>query len=310
MEKQWDIFGIGTAAVDDLIFIDHFPMPDSKMPVREVQRHGGGQTATALVAAARHRAKTAFCACLDDDDLSRFTLETLQLEGVNCSTVFHIPGSRPVHSIILVETHTGTRTILFDNQHHQEPYPESIKPEWIAQSKVVFFDQNAPRAGLFAARLAKELMIPVIADLEKIDLPDMDAVLANIDHLIVSSTFAAALTRETKISGMMQKLILPERAATIITCGKDGCWFSERDSRIRHFPAYQVNAVDTTGCGDVFHGVYAAAIVRGETVVQAVSVASAAAALKTSQPGGRAGIPDLETARLLVRRNIIHSSTI
>jgi sulfofructose kinase len=50
--------------------------------------------------------------------------------------------------------------------------------------------------------------------------------------------------------------------------------------------------VDTTGCGDVFHGAYAACIARGERVDMAIQVASAAAGLKATQPGGRRGIPD------------------
>lgn len=304
METRWDIFGIGTASVDDVLFVDQFPTPDSKMPVRAVERHGGGQTATALVAASRHGLRTAFCACLDDDDLSQFTLQALLSEGVDCSSVFHIPGSRPVHSIVIVEPATGSRTILYNPHDLKEPSPENVHPEWIAQSRVVFFDQNMPRAGLFAARLAKQYGIPVVADLEKFEIPGFADILANIDHLIVSSTFAANYSGQKTISAMMNSLAAPSRTATVITCGHEGCWYAERDRTMQHFPAFKVDVVDTTGCGDVFHGAYAAAIVRGEPVTQAVEIASATAALKTLRPGGRSGIPDLETARRLVRGKI------
>ncbi len=50
--------------------------------------------------------------------------------------------------------------------------------------------------------------------------------------------------------------------------------------------------VDTTGCGDVFHGAYAAAIARGAGTRAAIRLASAAAGMKATRPGGRAGIPD------------------
>jgi sulfofructose kinase len=50
--------------------------------------------------------------------------------------------------------------------------------------------------------------------------------------------------------------------------------------------------VDTTGCGDVFHGAYAACIAQGESVDTTVRIATAAAGIKATQPGGRAGIPD------------------
>jgi sulfofructose kinase len=79
-----------------------------------------------------------------------------------------------------------------------------------------------------------------------------------------------------------------------VTAGAQGCWYSERGGAVNHFPAFQVNAVDTNGCGDVFHGAYAACIAQGESVAQAIQVATAAAGIKATQPGGRAGIPNRE----------------
>jgi sulfofructose kinase len=59
-------------------------------------------------------------------------------------------------------------------------------------------------------------------------------------------------------------------------------------------PAFAVDVVDTTGCGDVFHGVYAAALAEGLPLEKRVKLASAAAALKAMQPGGQRGIPRRE----------------
>ena len=53
--------GLGVTAVDDLLYVDHFPRPDTKIPVRETRRQGGGLAATALVAAARQGARAAYC---------------------------------------------------------------------------------------------------------------------------------------------------------------------------------------------------------------------------------------------------------
>jgi sulfofructose kinase len=69
----------------------------------------------------------------------------------------------------------------------------------------------------------------------------------------------------------------------------------------RH-PAYAVDAIDTTGAGDVFHGAYALAIGARLPAADAMSFASAAAALKCTRPGGRAGIPTLEDC-LAFQRN-------
>ena len=77
--------------------------------------------------------------------------------------------------------------------------------------------------------------------------------------------------------------------------GEEGCWYaSDREPTIcYHQPALRVEVVDTIGCGDVFHGAYAAALVRGQTVPEAVRFASVAASLKATRHGGQAGIPTL-----------------
>lgn len=292
-DKRWDIFGVGTAAVDDLLYVDHFPQPDEKIPVRAKQRQGGGQTATALVAASRQGARTAYCGQLGDDDLSEYSLRELEREGVDCSPVLRTPECRPYHSVVIVDAGAGSRTILYHNEGVREPEPDAIRPAWIQSSRLVFIDQNAPRAGLRAACLAREMAIPVVADLERTTLPELDALLAHIDHLIVGSGFARQLTGLSDARDMLASLARPDRAASVVTCGSAGCWFAEYAGPARYYPAFPVQVMDTTGCGDVFHGAYAAAITRGEDVQRAVEVASASAAIKATQPGGRSGIPTL-----------------
>jgi sugar/nucleoside kinase (ribokinase family) len=73
----------------------------------------------------------------------------------------------------------------------------------------------------------------------------------------------------------------------VVTCGSDGCWYLSGEAALRplHQAAFAVEAVDTTGCGDVFHGAYAAALVDGLDVPAAVRFASAAAALKATARG-------------------------
>jgi sulfofructose kinase len=65
-------------------------------------------------------------------------------------------------------------------------------------------------------------------------------------------------------------------------------------------PGHSIKVVDTTGCGDVFHGAYALAIARGRSVRDAAEYANAAAALAATRTGGREGIPSSgELARFM-----------
>jgi sulfofructose kinase len=293
MNKRWDIIGIGVVAVDDLLYLDHFPQPNEKIVVKMAQRQGGGLTGTALVAAARQGAKAAYCGRLGNDALSLFSLQELDREGVDTSPSQFCVGNKPPHSIILVDTSCGSRTIISNLEGFSEPDCMVITEDLIVSSRVLFIDYLSHQAGLQAASLARAHGIPVVADLELASLPEVDSFLSVVDHLIIGIDLAGAITQEQNAEEMVRKIATPQRAACVVTAGANGCWYSEYGGEVYQFPAYQVNVVDTTGCGDVFHGAYTAALARGEPVSRAVQVASASAAIKATRPGGREGIPDL-----------------
>jgi sugar/nucleoside kinase (ribokinase family) len=84
------------------------------------------------------------------------------------------------------------------------------------------------------------------------------------------------------------------RQAVVVTCGAAGCWY--RDPSLpswatHHFPAPDVDAVDTTGCGDVFHGIYAAALTAGLTMEERLQRATIAAAIKATRYAGLDSLP-------------------
>ena len=103
MKVLWVVLGFGIVAVDDLFYVDRYPVPDTKVPIRAQRRAGGGLTGTALVAAARLGAKAAYGGVLGEDDLSRFTIEELEREGVDCANVLQRQGAGPVHAVIVVD---------------------------------------------------------------------------------------------------------------------------------------------------------------------------------------------------------------
>ncbi len=306
MVKRWDILGIGTAAVDDLLFVRQFPRPDEKIPVQTILRQCGGQTATALVTAARQGARTAFFSRLGEDDLSLISVQELEKEGVDCSLVEHTPGSRPFYAVVIVDATTGSRTILFNGEGVFEPEMNTFDPMLISQSHVILIDHNIPKTALRAAQIAHSLGVPVVADLESATIPGLQELLSLTDHLIVSRNFAVNLTKLGEVTEMLFALHDTRRKATVITCGRQGCWYILQDGRACHIPAFPVQVIDSTGCGDVFHGAYAAAIARDIPINQALLLATASAAIKATQPGGRSGIPNLSNVEQFIKENPIN----
>lgn len=301
--KRWDVLGLGAVTVDDLIYVDQYPQPGTKMLARERRREGGGLTGTALVAAARLGAKSAYFGLLGDDELSRFTLLELEREGVDCSRTLRRGEARPIHSTVIVERSSGQRTILYWNARVIEPEPDEIADDMIAGCQVLLVDHTMARAGLQAARLAHAHRVPVVGDVEKEPEPCVLDLMGQIDHLIVSMHFARRVTGKREPEDIVRELSGPERACCVVTDGERGCWYlRERGGDVHHLPALQVQAVDTTGCGDVFHGAYAACLARGESVHLALQVATVAAGLKATRPGGRSGIPDRATIDQVLAR--------
>jgi sugar/nucleoside kinase (ribokinase family) len=288
-----DVLGLGCVAVDDLLYVPAYPLADAKVRVRWRARQCGGLTGTALVAAERLGARCAFAGVLGDDDESRFVLDCFGREGIDTTTVVHRPEARPIRSTIVVDETRQTRTIFYDLAGSTGADPDAPPAEVITSSRVLFVDHYGVEGMTRAARLARAAGTKVVADLERDDWPGFDDLLALVDHLIVSQDFAAQRTGAADPPEAVRRLWAQGREAVVVTCGAGGCWYrgEHEPAQPRHRPAFAVQVVDTTGCGDVFHGAYAAALAKGQSLEERIRFATAAAALKATRHGGQAGIP-------------------
>jgi ribokinase len=287
----YDVIGFGVVAVDDLVYVDRFPEPDGKMAVLERRREGGGLAGTALVAAARLGARTAWCGVLGEDELSRYSLTELEREGVDVSRVIRRPGADPCASVIIVVKSTGQRSILSGIRGVTPFPPGEIGPELIGKCRVLFVDHTCPATAIRAAGFAREAGIPVVGDVESLGDPGVSELVPLIDHLIVGKECASGHTGVRDPAGMVRALAGSGRACTAVTAGADGVWYSAGTGEVRRVTGHRVAVADTTGCGDVFHGAYAAFLAFGKDVSAAIEAANAAAAIKATKPGGRSGIP-------------------
>ena len=79
----------------------------------------------------------------------------------------------------------------------------------------------------------------------------------------------------------------------VITLGSKGSigWDGEN---LIYQEAFPVEAKDTTGAGDVFHGAYIYGTLQGWTMTECMRFASAVSALKCKEVGAQRGIPRME----------------
>ena len=294
---RFDILGFGAVAVDDLLYVDEYPRADQKVRVRHRQRQCGGLTGTALVAAARLGARAAYVGVLGDDALSRVVAEIFEREGIDLGHCVRRPDARPAHSTIVVEETRKTRTIFSSVDGLIGADPALPEADLIRAASVLLIDHHGLEGTLRAVRIARQSGVGVVADFERDPGPPFAELLGLVDHLIVSERFAREQTGQSEAPAAARALGSPDREAVVVTCGASGCWYASGPpgDEPRHCPAFRVEVIDTTGCGDVFHGAYATALAEGQDLPARVVFASAVAGLKATRRGGQAGIPSRGT---------------
>jgi len=299
----YDILGIGCCALDEIIHVPSWPAADGKILVPGRQRRLGGLTGACLLAAARLGARCAYAACLGTDEASDFAASHLTSQGVDVSHAPRLPDAGVIQSTIIIGDDTGSRNIFFSIEGRIGAHPLLPAEEVIRDSRVLFLDHNGMEGNLRAARIARANGVPIVADLERDSDPLFPALLETVDHLVLCQEMATRLSGSTDPAQAVRTLWNESRAAVIVTCGAGGCWCAAAgDTEVRHYPAFAVRAVDTSGCGDVFHGAYATALARGQPIEERVRFASAAAAVKAAH----AELTSLDDVRALMDLSAVH----
>jgi sugar/nucleoside kinase (ribokinase family) len=290
-----DVLALGAAAVDDLLFVDAYPPPDSKCEIARHERRIGGLAAVALIAAVRMGARAAYAGCLCEEESARFVRLGLQAEGVSVGHIVPRAAALPFRSTIVVDLSTGSRTIMFDASSVYGADAELPAEEVIRSSAVLLVDHVGLAGMARAARIARAAGIPVVADFERAGRPPFDELFELSNHLILPAAFAKSLTGATSSEEAVRALWKQTREAVVVTEGELGSWYASlaEGGRVFHEEAFRVQTRDTTGCGDVFHGVYAAALAKGLPIQDRVRLASATAALTAARGRGASGIPRL-----------------
>lgn len=294
-EPLFDVVGLGVVAVDDLLYVDSFPTSDTKVRAQRGTRRCGGLTGAALVAAARLAARCAYAGCLGTDEHSQFVAKNFNHEGVDISHAPRLPDAAVVHSTIIVAKDSGSRNVFFEDEGIIGAHASLPPEEVICGAKVLFIDHKGMKGNLRAARAARAAGVAIVADFEIDTDPLFQPVLALVDHLVLSHEFARLITGKPGAAEAASSLAKPDRAAVIVTCGAEGCWSVSpaNDGKPVHHPAFEVSAINTVGCGDVFHGAYAASLASGAPLSERIIFASAAAALNAC----RGEIPRLAEVR-------------
>ncbi len=288
--KSFDVVGFGLNSIDYVYVLPVFPSPDSKTEILRYERLPGGQVATALTFLARMGLNTKYIGKVGNDEAGRASLHSFKGESIDISSVLVEQGGRNAFSVILIDQRNGERTVLCGRDKDLDFRKPELKEADVCSGRILHLD-GYDNLALSAAIYCQKRHIPVCADLDTV-VPNCKLLLENIDFLIVSSDFASEFTGISDMESSIGALRHCFNGFLGITLGVRGAAAWIRD-RCIYFPGLNINAVDTTGAGDIFHGAFIFGLLNNWPLSKIMRFANTAAGLSCLHLGARTGIRPL-----------------
>ncbi len=296
------IVGIGANVFDTLYTVPSFPKEDTKMRAVASKTAGGGPVATGLVAASKLGVDTAYIGVLSDDNGGRFLKEDFIKYGVDVGFIEVKSGYRSFASVLWLAEDTTTRTCVFDKGDLPPLELNDEQKNAVKNAEILMVDGNEMDAAVEAAKIAKQNGTRVLYDCGGL-YEGVERLLKHTDIMIPSEEFALGHTGAKTVEDAAKKLYEtynPE--VVVITRGKKGGILFNGENFIE-YPIYPAKVVDSNGSGDVFHGAFAAAIIKGYDFEKCCHFSSAVSAIKCMGVGARESVPDFETVKKYLKEN-------
>ena len=285
-----DVVGFGQCSLDHVVDVEGLPPFGGKERAVGYARLPGGQIATALRACTRLGLSGAYLGSVGEDAAAAEVLAPLAAAGVDLSGVVRVPGAETQLAVILVDRGTGERTVLWHRDPKLSLEGVALDPARIARGRLLLLDAGDPLAAARAARVAREAGRAVVLDADTPG-PGVDDLLRAVDFPVVSREFAYA-----RFGGPEAALRAMARLGArlpVVTLGVDGAlgWW---EGQAIASPAFEVEARDTTGAGDIFHAGFGVGLLDGLDPLALLRFANAAAAVSCRGLGAQGGLPGRE----------------
>ena len=302
------IVGLGTAIVD--VVLQRAAMPTWENPgvTSGFTLGNGGPAGTACAVASTLGVSSGFIDTIGTDDIAAIKRESLVQAGVDVSRLVEREGPEDHVVVVYVQEETGERYFSGVKGFLSRPLlPEELDRDYITAAQYLHLDALHPQASLQAARWMHESGKAVVLDAMATARPVPDHVreiVKETDILICGSGFGPMLTGETDLYRAGHAALNCGPRIVVQTEGADGSYTVSKDDEF-HTPAFQVDVVDTTGAGDVFHGAYLVGLVKGWDLRRIAQFSSAVSAIHCMVLGNRKGIPSMAQVDAFLQQNTI-----
>ena len=281
------ILFLGVAVLDQIYRVPRLPGEPVKMHTLDYTEVGGGMAATGAVAATKLGAQATLLTRVGDDAVGDTIVAELAGYGVDVGHVRRLPNQRSIRATVLIDD-AGERAIIA-YAPKLDPDPGWLPLDLVARVDAVMVDQYWIEGSLAVLEAAARRAIPAVLDFDLSLDPRATDLIALASHAVFSEQGLRAWSGNDDIDAGLAQAAEQTTGLVGVTTGARGVsWWD--DGTIRRMAPPPVEAVDTLGAGDVFHGALACALAEGMADAAALRFANAAAALKCTRPGGRAGV--------------------
>ena len=297
-----EVFVVGSINQDFILRVERRPEPGETVTGAELSLFPGGKGANQAIAAARLGAEVAMFGRVGEDPFEEELVKNLRDNGVDTSRVETVSGA-PTGSAFITVTPDGENTIIVSPGANRSFGPEEIEAvrEDLGRTRVLVaqleIDLEAVEAAARVVDEAGRRFLMNLAPPREVS----EALLRLSDPLVVNEHEAAFLLGEEAQENpeeSAEKLLLFGPRSTIVTLGAEGAVLATGGSA-QHFPAPEVEAVDTTGAGDAFVGALAAKLARDAPLEEAVPYAVLAGAAAVTSEGAQGSLPTPEDVEKL-----------
>jgi sugar/nucleoside kinase (ribokinase family) len=300
MNRPWDVIGIGATSVDYVYRLPLLPEADGPQAKIRISSHRiscGGQTATALATCASLGLRAKFAGVLGSDDNGTRIRDEMIRRGIDVADAAVHQG-RNQFAAILVDERTGERIVLWSRDEGLALRPNELSTELLSSAHIVHVDDVDQEGAIRAAERARTSGAIVTSDIDRVTERTEELVRA-VTIPILAEHVPPAITGESDMERALRKLRAPNATFVCVTLGRSGSMILDGDD-LHHVAAFHVDAVDTTGAGDVFRGAFMRGLLRRDGPQALLRFANAAAAVSCTKAGAMDAVPALaEVERML-----------
>jgi sulfofructose kinase len=283
------IICVGHAALDRIYRIEAFPPQPTKVRALEHVEAGGGMAANAAVAIARLGGAAELWSRVGDDNAGQAIRAGLRAERVDVRYVQAFEGARSSTSAIIVDD-KGERLIVGQRDASMPSGTSWLPLERVKTADAVVGDVRWLEGVRAAFAQARKDGVPTVLDADLGAREALPSLLRLTDYAVFSAPALRDLVPDGTDAERLEHILSLGPRHVGVTSGAEGYLWRERTGG-GHVPAFTVAVTDTTGAGDAFHGTFTLMLAEGRTPAQSARTAAAAAALKCTRLGSRAGLP-------------------